>query len=585
MTFVNKIGELRPNQFITTFGPGAISDAVNDSVTVLDLDYWKPKKNRGKKIKDSRLAAYLKVNTFYMPKTGTKNDMPIVSFPYFHVCSNKSCGCLFDIRKTGNFNSEEYIKLNGVVKCPQCKKQAYPARLVTICPAGHMDDFPWSWWVHQGISQCTSDLKLISSGRTTSLGDLIVQCPQCNAKRSLYGATTEQSKINYTCTGHFPHKPLFKNVECKEPVSFSQRGASNVYFSVTRSALSLPEWTSGIMDAIAEYRDIIEEYSEDFGEVGISKVYNKYFANKWSREEFDKALSKTREEIKDMVEIKKEEYRTIINHKEAENQNKDFYFKAEDEPVSTKLQPYFSKIIKIHRLREVMALVGYTRITSPEPDSENINKIVKLSADSKSKWLPAVEIHGEGIFIELNKVTLKKWIERDDVRKRSDLYRKYYTEYCKERGWEDFQDRNGEYVLLHTLAHLLIKQMSLTSGYSSASIKERIYSDEDMCGLLIYTGAADKEGSLGGLVELGKMSKFEQLLEDALENAQTCTTDPECFEREPAADHLNGAACHSCCMISETSCECGNKLLDRAFLVPLCGNEGMGYFSGVYDSE
>ena len=123
--------------------------------------------------------------------------------------------------------------------------------------------------------------------------------------------------------------------------------------------------------------------------------------------------------------------------------------------------------------------------------------------------------------------------------------------------------------------------MALSSGYASASIKERIYSDEDMCGILLYTGAADKEGSLGGLVELGKINKFEKLLVQALENAQVCTTDPECLEKEPAPDHLNGAACHSCCMISETSCECGNRLLDRALLIPLYRNEGIGFFKDL----
>ena len=228
-----------------------------------------------------------------------------------------------------------------------------------------------------------------------------------------------------------------------------------------------------------------------------------------------------------------------------------------------------------------MALVGYSRLFSPEPDAENTEKIVKLNSNSKNKWLPAVEIHGEGIFLELNKNSVKQWIEQDAVKQRSDNYRTYYAEYCHERGWEEFQDKNGEYVLLHTLAHLLIKQMALSSGYASASIKERIYSDEDMCGILLYTGAADKEGSLGGLVELGKINKFEQLLVQALENAQVCTTDPECFEKEPAPDHLNGAACHSCCMISETSCECGNRLLDRALLIPLYRNEGIGFFKNL----
>lgn len=583
MTFVNKLGELRPNQFITSFGPGAISDAVNDSVTVLDLDYWKTKKNRGKKIKDSRLAAYLKVNAFYMPKTGTKTDMPVISFPYTHVCSDKRCNCLFDIRKPGNFNSEEYIKLNGIVRCPKCKKQAYPARLITVCKAGHMDDFPWSWWVHRGETSCTEDLKLESYGRTASLGDINVVCPQCGAKRSLYGATTDLNMVGYKCTGHFPQRPAFKNIECKERIAFCQRGASNVYFSVTRSALSLPEWTSEIMDRIAEYRELIESYIEDFGEEGLTKIYEKYFADKWSREEFDKAIKKTRTEIKDMVEIKREEYQTIIHHKKAEQQHKEIYFKAEDEIVSENLKPYFSRIIKIHRLREVMSLVGYTRLFSLEPDAENKDKIVPLNSNQKNKWLPAVEIHGEGIFLELNKEAVKQWIKNDSVSQRSEKYRRYYTQHCRERGWEEFQAKDGEYVLLHTLAHLLIKQMALSSGYASASIKERIYSDEEMCGILLYTGAADKEGSLGGLVELGKIKKFEKLLLEALENAQVCTTDPECFEREPAADHLNGAACHSCCMISETSCECGNKMLDRALLIPLYKNknDGFGFFEDL----
>ena len=91
----NKIGELRPNQMITTFGPGSIIDAVKDSVTVLDTNFWKEK---GKKIIDGRLAAYLNVNCFYAPRTTGYNDVPVVSFPYMHVCSNPVCGRIFNIR-------------------------------------------------------------------------------------------------------------------------------------------------------------------------------------------------------------------------------------------------------------------------------------------------------------------------------------------------------------------------------------------------------------------------------------------------------------------------------------------------------
>lgn len=138
--------------------------------------------------------------------------------------------------------------------------------------------------------------------------------------------------------------------------------------------------------------------------------------------------------------------------------------------------------------------------------------------------------------------------------------------------------RNAEYVLLHTLSHMLIKEMSMQSGYSSSALHERIYSSENMCGILIYTGAADKEGSLGGLVELGEMNKFLPLLKGALENGLTCTTDPECFMKNPTSERLNGAACHSCTMISETACENGNRLLDRALVVPVPEHEEMGYF-------
>lgn len=90
---------------------------------------------------------------------------------------------------------------------------------------------------------------------------------------------------------------------------------------------------------------------------------------------------------------------------------------------------------------------------------------------------------------------------------------------------------------MHTLAHLLIKEMSLQSGYSSSSIKERIYFGENMCGILLYTGSSDKEGSLGGLVELGNYNRLIPLLKGALENAMNCTNDPECMETLPTVEN------------------------------------------------
>lgn len=131
---------------------------------------------------------------------------------------------------------------------------------------------------------------------------------------------------------------------------------------------------------------------------------------------------------------------------------------------------------------------------------------------------------------------------------------------------------------MHTFSHLLIKQMAMSSGYSSSAIRERIYFGDKMAGILLYTGSSDKEGSLGGLVELGTVEQMQALMRDAFQEALVCTNDPECMSTLPAGKNSNGAACHSCCMISETACENGNRMLDRGLVVPLAGREETSYF-------
>lgn len=143
--------------------------------------------------------------------------------------------------------------------------------------------------------------------------------------------------------------------------------------------------------------------------------------------------------------------------------------------------------------------------------------------------------------------------------------------------------RDARYVLMHTFAHLLIKQMSMSSGYSSSAIRERIYFGDDMSGVLLYTGSADKEGSLGGLVELGNIDQLIVLMKDAFQEALVCTNDPECLNNVPAGNNSNGAACHSCCMISETACENGNRMLDRGLIVPIDGRENQSYFKTLVE--
>lgn len=577
--FEKKLGEIRPNQFITTYGPGAIMDAVHDSLTVLDIEYWNAN-NIGQEIRDSRLASFMNVRHFYMPSTKGKENIPVASFPYTHVCTNDRCKRLFDIReelKNTNY-LENYKQHQGSASCPDCHYSAYPARFISICEDGHKDDFPWRWWCHNGKTDCKEKLRLKSFGTTSSLAELEVEC-DCGAKRRMSGSMQKENFDGCNCTGNHPQRPNAIKKICKKKIVPSQRGASNVYFPVTRTAISIPPWTNPINDLMAEHRRDIDLLIEVLGrDAGLNKSYEKYFEGKFTRDEFNEAYNRLEQNIKDYVELKEMEYNAITHHQQVEFQHDVRYFKAEEVAIKDSLKKYFSRVIKLHRLREVKVLLGYSRLEMPEPEVDDQKQVVKLKSSGPEKWLPAVEINGEGIFIEFNRATMNEWLTNSRVAERSKKYESCYEEYCKQKGWENFKSRNGEYVLIHTLSHMLIKEMAIQSGYSSSALHERIYSSDKMCGLLIYTGAADKEGSLGGLVELGSMEKLIPLLKGALENGLTCTTDPECFMKNPTTDRINGAACHSCTMISETACENGNRLLDRALVVPLPEHEEMGYF-------
>ena len=118
---------------------------------------------------------------------------------------------------------------------------------------------------------------------------------------------------------------------------------------------------------------------------------------------------------------------------------------------------------------------------------------------------------------------------------------------------------------------MLMRQLSLECGYSSSALRERLYcaeGDKPMAGILIYTATSDSDGSLGGLVDQAVPDRLGPLLMDCVRSAEFCAQDPLCAHAEVGAHaHLNGAACHACVLLAETSCECGNRLLDRSLVV------------------
>lgn len=248
---------------------------------------------------------------------------------------------------------------------------------------------------------------------------------------------------------------------------------------------------------------------------------------------------------------------------------------------------YFEKIVLVEKLREVRALIGFTRIKSPRdfdtPFDVPPERRMRLSRRDPT-WIPASETRGEGIFFQFSEKAVEKWVQK------TKQYEKKFFEGHK--GWRSSKGLpNPEsgysglrFILLPTFAHAIIRQLAVECGYTTALISERIYSrrpadGEPMAGVLIYTSASDSEGTLGGWCALGEPAKLGRHLHRALEKMGLWASDPLCAEHDPGTgDKLHGAACHACSFLPETCCERGNKYLDRSVLVKTIERDDLAFF-------
>lgn len=560
----NSPGSIRPGQLLTTFGPGSIVDLRKDSVMILGLDDWR---NTGREIHEHRLEKALGVESFRHPSVSTGYDVPCTSFPKYRVCP----GC-------GRISNSFIIKPGSVPLC-DCKKphvETHPARLVVACNKGHIDDFPWFRWVH-GKKKCDNPKMFIQSrGISSALSDIVIICKTCNAKASLAGALGPQGvkRITGKCTGK---RPWLGDVEegCQAIPRGLQRGASNVYFSSTISALSIPPWTGRLQQDLDRHWATIKAIARNNYDQ-LNSLISILFPG--SIVEDVLAAITSRLEGPATFDFRKDEWLALTEPSGANDPD----FRIQDENIPDEIKKYISRIVLVSRLREVRVLKGFTRIDPPDPEDRNRSKTVSISG-SGCRWLPAVEVRGEGVFIVLNREELERWESLDAVRERSARLINSYRQWRQERGHDAGSIAHARFMLLHTLAHLLILQLSLDCGYSSSSIRERIYSGPDMYGILLYTASVDSDGSLGGLVQQGLSNRFITLLKRVLESAQCCSSDPLCAEQIPSGtSSVNGAACHSCALVPETCCEWGNLLLDRAFLMDLSDIGGTGYFNQCF---
>lgn len=231
------------------------------------------------------------------------------------------------------------------------------------------------------------------------------------------------------------------------------------------------------------------------------------------------------------------------------------------------------RIVAIDRLRVIEVFKGFSRAAS---DIEEYQPVPVVPPDlvNKADWLPAIELFGEGIFFTLNGEKIKEWESNQLLRQRASVIEQRYQN--SNIILPDDATPSPRFIMLHTLAHILIRELESTAGYPAASLQERIYCSpaDGMAGILIYTAVADVAGSLGGIVELARPDKFLRLFDAALRQANWCSLDPVCGEMEGQGPAwLNRAACHACALVPDTACSYKNVFLDRVFIK---GNSALG---------
>lgn len=592
-------GELRPSQIITTFGPGAVVDLPNVSVIVAGTDIWTTSPDQ--ELDEPRLKSFLRVRKLYRPATRTDGGyagVPAYLFPRYLRCPRCKRIGAYDRRDLFVFDERSRkFRCRGshAGRTQRLGPLVFPARFVVACSDGHLADFPWLEYVHRGrnASSCQPErLTLRESARSAAISELIVACDACDAYRSMedaFGARADRALG--PCRGSRPWLGHGSDEQCTEGrVRTTLRGASNLYFSVVHSALSIPEWDEPVHAAIASYEEqltriISIDALQAAMQLGVFPRLQNYDVSVVFA-----ALERRRAQLNSrptMSDIRREEFGALTGIPVAARAAAcDFELEPSEVP------PVFSGLIHhlriVRRLREVRALSGFTRIDSPnyeisEQGDESLEVGIQTLSAAPVSWRPAVELRGEGIFVALKEDAVRRWEALQSVRARSNAMREIHRAWREARELDESPFPGSRYVLLHTLAHMLIQALALDCGYSSSSIRERIYSSDDaagpMAGFLLYTATPDSDGSLGGLADKGRSGQFEPLLRGALERALYCSSDPLCGHSAPGEmGDLNGAACHACLMVSETACERGNRYLDRAHVIETIAELDTQYF-------
>ncbi|WP_336641251.1 DUF1998 domain-containing protein [Microbacterium sp. USHLN272] len=577
---------IRASETVAPYGPGAIVDILGQSFMVPTGDRWPSQKVR-ERVESSRLAEALHVQelwaapTTHEPEKSSVPGLEFVRFPGWLFC--QVCRRLMKWSPKLETGRAPHCSETG------CDGRLVPMRFVLVCTENsHLGDVPWGDWAHRGSEgECRSSERLrfrTLEGAGDGLSSLQVSCDVCGAERSLGELRRDAlAKDGFTCRGTQPWESEW--TVCGKPLDAQQRGATSLHFSDSVSAIDIPPVPSrgsdtedairghGLFDSLGAAVPALREgmIAQMAKDLGVSEV------------EIEAAMDDggpgERREI--MSTLQGEEFEAFVRAVSGTAPMQDFvtrpiklYSRGEDagDGVAARIQD----VVLVDRLRDVRAVRGFRRYS---PEATAVAAVPTQSFEKS--WLPAAEGYGEGIFIRFDAAAVEKWASQPAVR-------------ALEATLLQHQNRSvlglrlhvvsAEYILLHSFAHLLMRELAFSSGYTASSLKERIYCEAaGDYGIFIYTTTADVEGTLGGLVRQGEPDLLVPAIVTALEQAAWCPNDPVCAESEPQSiDGLNLAACHACSLAPETSCESSNLLLDRTFVVG--GEKVVGFFSPVLDA-
>lgn len=580
--------EFRVSQGIVPFGVGAVTDFPDESLMMAGLDAWPFEMSAGPKrdairentmVLDGRLARRLSANLkrpiqfFLSPtigpddrnlfdaasaETSGRETMPFVRFPNWHFCPR--CRHLKHVPWNTRGTKDGPMKCSNMGRlvegkgdpCGKLSKSRQPTmipvRFVAACEHGHIMDFPWVAWAHSRVDHvCDKPGQhlYLKSTPHAGLAGVQVECATCGSPRSMAGTFRKDALrqvLEEGCPGNRPWLgPDHQEKGCNCIPQTIQRGASNAYFGKVVSSILIPPHSHALQQALEKpnFWEDLDAICEDAGalpeawvrrtatklnfdpEVFLSAVREKFEQrnNPVPTEEIDGADAEISERA-----YRFEEFNAFKQRRPTREERLDF--DISEVPIaefSPWVEKCFSRVVQVKKLRETRVLTGFSRLIPPDASD---NAPAQLSVKPRH-WLPGYAVRGEGIFLEFSLTSVEAWISGlPQVLERSEAITSQRRRMEQERGL-DQRSISPELVLVHSFAHVFIRQMAFDCGYDSSSLRERLYvssaPETRMCGLLIYTASGDAEGTLGGLVRQADPGRLEGTILASLRNAAICS--------------------------------------------------------------